>query len=130
MHDYVETGEDFLKRYAGNKDAIVKKETTCNQWKYALADGYEYKGQPIMITEFGGIAFESEKGWGYGHQVQTDEEFLKRFDGLIQAIKKVDYICGFCYTQLTDVQQEINGLLTEDRKPKFSLEQIREINLA
>ncbi|MBQ4898687.1 glycoside hydrolase family 2 [Paenibacillus sp. Marseille-P2973] len=129
LHDYVETGEKFLKRYAGNKDAIVNKEITCNQWKYALADGYEYKGQPIMITEFGGIAFQSDKGWGYGHQVQTDEEFLERFDGLVQAIKSVDYICGFCYTQLTDVQQEINGLLTEDRKPKFPLAKIKEINL-
>lgn len=129
LHDYVETGEKFLKRYADNKDAIVNKEITCNQWKYALADGYEYKGQPIMITEFGGIAFQSDKGWGYGHQVQTDEEFLERFDGLVQAIKSVDYICGFCYTQLTDVQQEINGLLTEDRKPKFPLAKIKEINL-
>lgn len=130
LHDYVETGEGFLKRYAGNKDAIVNKEISCNQWKYALADGYEYKGQPIMITEFGGIAFESDKGWGYGHQVRTDEEFLSRFEGLIQAIKSVDYICGFCYTQLTDVQQEINGLLTEERKPKFPMGRIKEINLA
>lgn len=130
LHDYVETGEGFLKRYAGNKDAIVNKEISCNQWKYALADGYEYKGQPIMITEFGGIAFESDKGWGYGHQVRTDEEFLSRFEGLIQAIKSVDYICGFCYTQLTDVQQEINGLLTEERKPKFPMDKIKEINLA
>ncbi|WP_044477957.1 glycoside hydrolase family 2 protein [Paenibacillus antibioticophila] len=129
LHDYVETGEKFLERYADNKDAIVNKETTCNKWKYALADGYEYKGQPIMITEFGGIAFQSDKGWGYGQQVKTDEEFLARFDGLVQAIKSVDYICGFCYTQLTDVQQEINGLLAEDRKPKFPLEQIRAINL-
>lgn len=130
LHDYVETGEHFLKRYAGNKEAIVSKETTCNHWKYALADGYEYKGQPIMITEFGGIAFQSDQGWGYGQQMENDEEFLRRFDGLVQAIKSVDYICGFCYTQLTDVQQEINGLLTEERKPKFPLEQIRAINLA
>lgn len=129
LHDYVETGEGFLQRYAGNKDEIVNKEATCNHWKYALAAGYEYKGQPIMITEFGGVAFQSDKGWGYGRQVDTEEEFLQRFDGLIQAIKSVDYICGFCYTQLTDVQQEINGLLTEDRKPKFPLEQIKEINL-
>lgn len=129
LHDYVETGEGFLQRYVGNKDEIVNKETTCNHWKYALAAGYEYKGQPIMITEFGGVAFQSDKGWGYGRQVDTEEEFLQRFDGLIQAIKSVDYICGFCYTQLTDVQQEINGLLTEDRKPKFPLEQIKEINL-
>ncbi|GIP37864.1 beta-glucuronidase [Paenibacillus sp. J31TS4] len=127
LHDYVASGEDFLKRYA-NKEAIVNKETTCNQWKYALAEGYEYRGQPIMITEYGGIAFQSDKGWGYGGQVASEEEFLARFRGITQAIKSVDYICGYCYTQITDVQQEINGLLTEDRKPKISLAKIREIN--
>ncbi|MEF2965466.1 sugar-binding domain-containing protein [Paenibacillus sp. M1] len=129
LHDYVETGDGFLSRYSGNKEAIVNKETTCNQWKYALADGYGYKGQPIIISEFGGIAFQSDKGWGYGHQVVTEEEFLDRFEGLTRAIKSVDYICGYCYTQLTDVQQEINGLLTEDRKPKVPLDKIKEINL-
>ncbi|WP_123043355.1 glycoside hydrolase family 2 protein [Cohnella candidum] len=129
LHDYVETGEGFQKRY-GKIDAVVGNETTCNQWKYAFAEGYRYQGQPIMITEFGGIAYQSDKGWGYGRQVDSDEEFLKRFEGLTRAIKSVDSICGYCYTQLTDVQQEINGLLTEDRKPKVPLEKIREINLA
>ncbi|MDO3408932.1 glycoside hydrolase family 2 TIM barrel-domain containing protein [Saccharibacillus sp. CPCC 101409] len=129
LHDYVETGEGFLKRYEGNKEGIMNKEIACNHWKYAFAEGYGYRGQPIMITEFGGIAFQSDKGWGYGHQVLTDEEFLTRFDGLTQAIKSVDYICGYCYTQLADVQQEINGLLTEDRRPKFPLERIKAINL-
>jgi beta-galactosidase/beta-glucuronidase len=129
LHNYVETGEGFLRQYA-SKEAIVSNETGCNQWKFAFAEGYEYRGQPIMITEYGGIAYQSDKGWGYGRQVATDEEFLKRFSGLTQAIKSVDYICGYCYTQLTDVQQEINGLLTEDRKPKIPLDRIREINLA
>ncbi|MBD2871775.1 glycoside hydrolase family 2 protein [Paenibacillus arenilitoris] len=129
LHDYVQTGDEFLKRYAGNKEAIVSNETTCNHWKYAFAEGYGYKGQPIMITEFGGIAFQSDKGWGYGEQVTTDEAFLARFEGLTKAIKSVDYISGYCYTQLADVQQEINGLLTEAREPKFPLEKIRAINL-
>ncbi|TJY42321.1 glycoside hydrolase family 2 [Cohnella pontilimi] len=129
LHDYVQTGDGFLKRYSDNKDAIVSNETTCNQWKYAFAEGYGYRGQPIMITEFGGIAYQSDKGWGYGRQVESDEEFLTRFEGLTRAIKSLDYICGYCYTQVTDVQQEINGLLTEDRKPKVPLEKIREINL-
>ncbi|CAH0121853.1 Beta-glucuronidase [Paenibacillus sp. CECT 9249] len=130
LHDYVETGDGFLKRYANNKDAIVNNETTCNQWKYAMAEGYGYQGQPIIISEFGGIAFQSDQGWGYGRQVSSEEEFVKRFGGLTQAIKSVDYICGYCYTQLADVQQEINGLLTEDRKPKIPLAKVKEINLS
>lgn len=130
LHDYVETGDGFAKRYQDRKEAIVQRVTTCNQWKYALAEGYGYRGQPIIISEFGGIAFRSDKGWGYGRQVATETEFLERFEGLTRAIKSVDYISGYCYTQLTDVQQEINGLLTEDRKPKIPTDQIREINLA
>ncbi|NQX48014.1 glycoside hydrolase family 2 [Paenibacillus tritici] len=129
LHDYVEMGDGFLSRYGDNKEAIVNKETTCNQWKYAFAEGYAYQGQPIIISEFGGIAFQSDKGWGYGHQVASEEEFLNRFASLTQAIKSVDYICGYCYTQLTDVQQEINGLLTEAREPKIPLDKIKEINL-
>lgn len=130
LHDYVETGDGFLRRYKDSKDAIVNREITCNHWKYALAEGYGYRGQPIIISEFGGIAFRSDKGWGYGRQVLTEGEFLERFEGLTRAIKSVDYISGYCYTQLADVQQEINGLLTEDRKPKIPLAQIKEINLA
>ena len=128
LHDYVEKKDSFLERYA-NKDDIVNNERTCNQWKYAFADGYSYKGQPIIISEFGGIAFQSEKGWGYGNQVTTEEAFLERFRGIHEAIKETDYVVGYCYTQITDVQQEINGVLTEDRKPKLPIETIREINL-
>ncbi|MBB6731573.1 glycoside hydrolase family 2 protein [Cohnella zeiphila] len=128
LHDYVETGEDFAARY-GDLEAILSRKTTCNRWKYALAEGYEYQGQPIMITEFGGIAFRSDAGWGYGRQVATEAEFLERFEGLTRAIRGIDAICGYCYTQVADVQQEINGLLTEDRKPKLPIERIREINL-
>jgi len=129
LHDYVEKKDSFLERYA-NKDDIVNNERTCNQWKYAFADGYSYKGQPIIISEFGGIAFQSEKGWGYGNQVTTEEAFLERFRGIHEAIKETDYVVGYCYTQITDVQQEINGVLTEDRKPKLPIETIREINLS
>lgn len=128
LHNYVDTGEALLQRLA-DKDAVMSGETTCNQWKYAFAEGYGYRGQPIMITEFGGIAYQSNKGWGYGRQVSSDEEFLERFRGLVQTIKDLDYVSGYCYTQLTDVQQEINGHLTEERKPKIPLEKIREINL-
>ncbi|KIL40915.1 glycoside hydrolase family 2 [Gordoniibacillus kamchatkensis] len=129
LHDYEESGDAFLSRYA-DKQAIVNNEITFNNWKYALAQGYEYKGQPIIVSEFGGIAFQTEKGWGYGNQVAGEEAFIERFRKITQAIKSIDYICGYCYTQITDVQQEMNGLLTEGRSPKIPLEVIKEINLA
>jgi beta-galactosidase/beta-glucuronidase len=129
LHDYVERKDQFLNRYA-NKDEIVNNEKTFNQWKYAFADGYSYTGQPIIVSEFGGIAFKSDKGWGYGGQVASEEAFLERFRGIHEAIKQTDYIVGYCYTQITDVQQEVNGLLTEERKPKVPLDKIKEINLS
>ncbi|WP_347835728.1 hypothetical protein [Gracilibacillus sp. JCM 18860] len=82
-----------------------------------------------MITEYGGIAFNHESGWGgYGNQVETEEEFLKRYQDITDAIKSIPYICGYCYTQTTDVQQEVNGLLREDRTPKIALEKIKSVN--
>lgn len=129
LHDYVESGDEFLKRYA-HKAQLMNNEICFNNWKYAMAQGYAYRGQPVMITEFGGIAFNTGKGWGYGNQVESEEAFIERFRNITQAIKDTDYICGYCYTQITDVQQEVNGLLTEDRKPKIALELIKEINLA
>lgn len=95
-----------------------------------LQKGYAYRGQPIIISEFGGIAFQTDKGWGYGNQVDSVEAFIERFRAITGAIKATPYLSGYCYTQVTDVQQEVNGLLTEDRKPKVPLEVIREINLA
>lgn len=127
LHDYVSYGEEFLERYY-DKTKIVTNVVPHNKFKYAMAKGYKYKGQPIFISEYGGIAFQDEKGWGYGEQVKTEEEFLNRFRSITKAIKDTDYICGYCYTQITDVQQEINGLLTEDRKPKIDPAKIKEVN--
>ncbi|WHY73807.1 glycoside hydrolase family 2 protein [Fictibacillus enclensis] len=127
LHDYVEYGDEFLNRYR-DKEKVVGNEIAFNKSKHAMAEGYEYKGQPIIISEYGGIAFTSEEGWGYGDQVKSEKEFLDRYASITEAIMSLDYICGFCYTQITDVQQEVNGLLTEDRKPKVDLSKINEIN--
>lgn len=129
LHDYEENGSAFLKRYT-DKDGLLNNEFSFNNGKYTMAQGYAYRGQPVMITEFGGIAFNTGKGWGYGNQVESEEAFIERFRNITQAIKDTDYISGYCYTQITDVQQEVNGLLTEDRKSKIPLELIKEINLA
>lgn len=128
LHDYEEHGQSLLERYADPGDLLGGK-FSFNNWKYAMAQGYEYRGQPVMVSEFGGIAFDTGQGWGYGNQVASSEAFIERFRNITQAIKDTDYICGYCYTQITDVQQEVNGLLTGDRKPKIPLEVIKEINL-
>ncbi len=129
LHDYEETGEAFYNRYI-KQDELLNAEIYHNGFKSSLAQGYGYKGQPVIISEYGGIAFSNEQvGWGYGNKVGSEEEFIKRFDSITSAIKKLDYICGFCYTQVTDVQQEINGLMDIKRNYKVDCKSIKEINL-
>jgi len=127
LHDYEEFGVQFYERYK-DKELILENKIPHNKDKYAFAEGYFYKGQPVIISEYGGIAFKDEKGWGYGNQVENEEEFLERYKAITDAIKKLPYVSGYCYTQITDVQQEINGLLNEDRSPKIPLEKIKQVN--
>lgn len=129
LHDYEELGEVLKSRF-GTKEDLLKDGQRYNQDRYMFADGYEYKGQPILISEFGGIAFSNtkEEQWGYGHKVNNEEEFLKRFSAIHEAIQSAPYIVGYCYTQLTDVEQEVNGLLDVDRKYKVDKDRIRTIN--
>ncbi|GAE94730.1 beta-galactosidase [Gracilibacillus boraciitolerans JCM 21714] len=118
LHDYEEFADAFIARYQ-DKDRILNNLHPHNKSKYAFAQGYEYKGQPVILTEYGGIAFNDNRGWGgYGNQVNSEDEFIRRYREITNAIKEIPYICGYCYTQITDVQQEVNGLLYENREPK------------
>ncbi len=126
LHDYEEHGSALEARYK-DKDKLLGNDVAHDRHRFPFAEGYGYKGQPVIVTEYGGIAFKSEDGWGYGNQVKNEEEFLKRYESITQAIKNLDYVCGFCYTQLTDVQQEVNGLLTIKREPKLDMEKIKRI---
>jgi hypothetical protein len=93
-------------------------------------DGYPHRGQPIMLTEFGGVAFakKAESGvpstWGYS-TAEDEASFARAFDGLMQTVIHTALFSGFCYTQFADTFQESNGLLASDRTPKIPLEQIR-----
>ncbi|MGQ9801262.1 MAG: glycoside hydrolase family 2 protein [Candidatus Saccharicenans sp.] len=82
-----------------------------------------YSGQPYFVSEYGGIWWNpgqtDEKAWGYGERPRTAEEFLQRYKDLTEALLFHPEIAGFCYTQLYDIEQEVNGLYTFDRKPKF-----------
>ncbi len=87
----------------------------------------KWEGEPFFVSEFGGIKWADttdEKAWGYGNAPRSLEEFYERFEGLCNAILDSPYIFGFCYTQLTDVEQEQNGIYKYDRSLKFDMERI------
>jgi len=91
-----------------------------------LIDGYKYNGTPLYLSEMGGIAYippgaiSYGKSWGYAGVEKTEEDAFARLTQLFQGVAKLHNLAGICYTQLTDVEQEANGLLTYDRKPKFN----------
>ena len=96
-----------------------------------MADGFTYSGQPVVLSEYGGIALASDTGngaWGYGDAAQNVDGLAARYRALTESILKNTFIAGYCYTQLYDVEQEVNGLLTYDRRPKVKVETIAEIN--
>lgn len=130
LHDYEELGSVLYKRYTENKAEILEGSFAHNKDTFALAKGYEYKGQPIIISEYGGAAFSGgEAGtWGYGNTVETEEQFLNRIADVTTAIKQIPWVCGYCYTQVSDVQQEINGLMDMPRNFKTNPENIKSIN--
>jgi len=88
--------------------------------------GHTYRGQPLLVTEFGGIRIAGPGGWGW-LEVQDRDEFLHVYRGLIDGLMDPGPVQGFCYTQLTDVEQEQNGLVTFDRVPKVDPELLRPV---
>lgn len=120
LHDYAKTGADMAAIYERLK---TDRSHIPRNGKEALVHGAEYNGTPILMTEFGGVAYkaaksEDDKAWGYAGIEPTVDALLQRMDGLVKALRANPVFGGFCYTQLTDVEQEINGLMTYDRKPK------------
>lgn len=131
LHDYTRTGEQLYERY---KDLGKPGTRVPDNGRVALAPGYQYNGSPFYLSEFGGIAFippgheVPKESWGYSGIEKNEQDALARLMGLYQAIARVPAWTGLCYTQLTDVEQEINGLMTYDRKPKFDVKMLKQIN--
>jgi Glycosyl hydrolases family 2, TIM barrel domain len=88
--------------------------------------GFFYRGEPLLVTEFGGLKLASSAGWGYG-DVSDAQHLARAYEGLVAALMMPGPVQGFCYTQLTDVEQEQNGLATSDRTPKVDPAVIRPI---
>lgn len=124
IHDYeIKSAEEFPIKYNGNYDGMHPQG-----WAL-FADGHKYKGQPVLFTEFGGIAFVNEANgetWGYGNGAKNADDLCERLEQLIKGIAKTEFQ-GYCYTQLTDVQLEVNGLLYADRTPKVAVDRLKKI---
>lgn len=126
VHDYEQDPEKFKEYYSELDKGIVRDQV----YRILGADRQTYRGEPLFMSEYGGIrkAEKGNAGWGYGVAPEDDEEFIARYRGLTDALLDSPYFLGFCYTQLYDVEQEVNGLMTYDRKFKFDPELIRSIN--
>lgn len=125
LHDYAATGEG-IERHFRNRDEVCLHS---NDWRMACADGFTPTGrEAFLVTEYGGIAFQDGAGqdtWGYHDKVAGEEAFFARYQDVTDAVRAIPYCQGYCYTQLTDVEQETNGLLTPDRKPKIDPDRFR-----
>jgi hypothetical protein len=128
IHDYDGSPKRLLDRYGPRADVSDLFQRRRPGGRVLTIDGHPHKGQPVMLSEFGGIAVrpknpESEI-WGYTLS-QTAAELERLYTALLRAVCQIELFAGFCYTQLTDTFQEANGLLTPDRRPKFPIERIR-----
>ena len=113
VHDYAQDPEVFAAAYASLPEDGTYIDRVDGKRK--AADGY-----PVFVSEYGGIRWSDDPaGWGYGDGPKTAAEFLARLKGLTDAQLDNPCLFGFCYTQLTDVEQEQNGLYTYDRRSKF-----------
>ncbi len=129
VHDYTAWPEQLSPYYQKEDDMLYKNPGSD---RLITAKGYDHHNKPVLLTEFGGIAMQKDSGgdnWGYNGVVTDEAAFLERFEAITQAFKRMPGYTGYCYTQLTDVFQEVNGLLDMDRNPKADLEEIRRINL-
>lgn len=127
LHEYEQDANTLAREYRDKRYVVTDKLINENRYGRSFADNYAYSGQAVLISEFGGVSMKRGGGWGYGDGAENVQELQRRISALVSALRGLDYLAGFCYTQFTDVQQETNGLLTIDRKPKLRSECIRHI---
>lgn len=123
VHNYEQNPEKLTEWFE-----IKDGKYPCQDPRYDV----EYTGQPFFIDEFGGIKWVDGKkfadnSWGYGDGPKSLEEFYNRLEGQVDAINAVPYMSGYCYTQLTDVEQEQNGIYNYNRTSKFDMDRIKSI---
>ncbi len=131
IHDYARTGDILVSKYKNVKGA---GSPFPRNGREALAPGFSYNGAPIFLSEFGGISYIApgsnvpSDAWGYAGVEPNQAAAFARLKSLWEGIAQLPNIMAICYTQLTDVEQEINGLMTYDRKLKFDPAEIKKLN--
>ena len=129
VHDYEQDYNIFKENY----DKLFKENHLHDRFS---PDKQQWKGEPVFMSEYGGIRVElrdenaenTKEAWGYGNAARSLEEFYERYEGLTTALIDNPRMLGFCYTQLTDVEQELNGIYNYDRTEKFDAERLYKIN--
>lgn len=124
VHDYEQDPDKFAACYTEIKEGVIRDQIYRNEGESVQKPD----GEPVFMSEYGGIRWSDSDGWGYGKGPETKEEFLDRYKRLTEAMLFNEDIMAFCYTQLYDVEQEQNGLMTYDRRFKFEPDIIRAIN--
>ena len=126
IHDYERDPERLLKRYDisdADLQQLFRRQRLGG--RVLLTPDYKFEYGPVLLTEFGGIAFSDDpQAWGYT-RAKSKEQLADEFSRLLAAVRAVPIFGGFCYTQFTDTYQEANGLLKMDRRPKIPIEAIR-----
>lgn len=138
VHDYDADPEVLRARYdVGVAGLRALMDSIGPAGRALRLPGAAETGQPIMLTEFGGVKWAPDGGsdsWGYS-EADGPEDFERRLDGILGAVQAAsrgrsgrgDGLAGWCWTQLTDTRQECNGLLTADREPKLPIEVLRSL---
>ena len=121
LHDYGSPAE-LAQRYRTLESALDPRARP----RPAYLPGYSHRGEPVIVSEFGGIALAGSGGFGWS-EARDPGALLKTYRELVEALMAPGPVEGFCYTQLTDVEQERNGLLTIDREPKVDPALLRPI---
>ncbi|SDQ05470.1 Glycosyl hydrolases family 2, TIM barrel domain [Curtobacterium sp. UNCCL20] len=128
IHDYEGDGGRLAATYADDAARTTLVGGIGPADRRILVGGAVDHGQPVMLTEFGGVNYQPgvqrDDAWGYTTAADGDD-WISRITALYDGIRASSFLAGSCYTQLTDTMQETNGLLNADRTPKVPIEQIR-----
>ncbi len=124
IHDYDDQPERIALRYGlDDIEARLLKSERPGGRMLLLGEAATNR-PPIVLTEFGGIALSSKQGdWGYSSS-DTPTKLLERYAALLETVRALPALAGFCYTQFSDTYQEANGLLFADRTPKATFDEI------
>jgi beta-galactosidase/beta-glucuronidase len=135
IHDYTATREKLEARYKETSAGGKLPTTVWINDKPLFARGSKYRGQPIVLSEVGGFLAlptnldeKRDELYSFYASFETTEDLLNKYRELMLGIGSLKFLAGFCYTQLTDIEQEKNGLLTYDRQPKIDADRIAEIH--